>query len=185
MRDEQEKTAEETALAPLNTRQEVFVSEYLQCWNGTAAYLVAYPNVRKRETARAAAARLLANVSVKEAIRQRLDELHMSADEALKMLSDIARGDIGEAVNEFGAIDLGELHRQGKTRLIKKVRQKTVTKLAKSESDEDVEIHDTEIEFYPADSALRDILKIHGKYKDDINLNIEKPIIIEIVKSNE
>lgn len=185
MSDEQDKATEETTLTPLNTRQEVFVSEYLQCWNGTAAYLVAYPNVKKRETARAAAARLLANVSVKEAIRQRLDELHMSADEALKLLTDIARGDIGEAVNEFGAVDLAELHRQGKTRLIKKVRQKTVTKIGKSESDEDVEVHDTELEFYPADSALRDILKIHGKYKDEVNINIAKPVIIEVIKSVE
>ena len=57
------------------------------------------------------------------------------------------------------------------------------TKLAKSESDEDVEIHDTELEFYPADSALRDILKIHGRYKDDVNVNIPQQIVIEIVKS--
>ena len=179
MDEEKEITEKEPKLT---NKQKVFIDEYLKSFNATAsaisagysektAYSIGWENLRKPE--------------IKKAISARLDEIHMSADEALKLLSDIARGDIGEAVNEFGAIDLGELHRQGKTRLIKKVRQKTVTKLAKSESDEDVEIHDTEIEFYPADSALRDILKIHGKYKDDVNLNIEKPIIIEIVKSHE
>lgn len=176
--DEQE---EKTEQAPtLTNKQKVFVNEYLKSFNATAAalaagysektaYSIGWENLRKPE--------------IKNAITARLDEIHMSADEALKLLSDIARGDVGEAVNQFGAVDLAELHRLGKTRLIKKIRQKTVTKLAKSEDDEDVEIHDTEIEFYPADSALRDILKIHGKYKDDVNLNVDKPIIIEVVKS--
>lgn len=176
--DEQE---EKTEQAPtLTNKQKVFVNEYLKSFNATAAalaagysektaYSIGWENLRKPE--------------IKNAITARLDEIHMSADEALKLLSDIARGDVGEAVNQFGAVDLSELHRLGKTRLIKKIRQKTVTKLAKSEDDEDVEIHDTEIEFYPADSALRDILKIHGKYKDDVNLNVDKPIIIEVVKS--
>ena len=179
--EKMDKQEEKTEQAPtLTNKQKVFVNEYLKSFNATAAalaagysektaYSIGWENLRKPE--------------IKNAITARLDEIHMSADEALKLLSDIARGDVGEAVNQFGAVDLAELHRLGKTRLIKKIRQKTVTKLAKSEDDEDVEIHDTEIEFYPADSALRDILKIHGKYKDDVNLNVDKPIIIEVVKS--
>ena len=172
----------EKAIKPLNTKQQVFVSEYLKCFNGTDAYLKAYPKV-KHDSARAAAARLLAEVSVKAEIESRLSALHMGADEALKRLASIARGDVGEFINEFGGVDLGEAHAKGLTPLIKKVKQRTVTKIGKTDKDEDTEVHDTELELYSALDALRDILKIHGKYKEEVNLNVTKPIIIEVIKS--
>ena len=155
----------------LTKANEVFISEYLTCFNGTEAYSRAYPKA-KRDSARTGAADLLANPNIKAEIERRLAEVHMGADEALKLLSDIARGDIGEAVNQFGAVDLTELYQRGKTRLIKKIKQRTVTKLGKKEDDEDIEIHDTELEFYPADAALRDILKISKKLPSEINIQV-------------
>ena len=169
----------------LSKADEVFVSEYLLGFNATAAYKKAHPNA-KATTAATNGWKLLRKAEIQEAIQARLDEVHMSANEALKLLSDIARGDIGEAVNQFGAVDLSELHRQGKTRLIKKIKQRTVTKLGKKADDEDVEIHDTELELYPADAALRDVLKIHGKYKEqvDITTNGESVKLIDDERFN-
>lgn len=153
-------------LKPLNKAQQVFVSEYLKCFNGTEAYSRAYPKA-KRDSARANAADLLANTSIKAEIEARLAEVHMSADEALKLMADIARGDIGDFVNDFGGVDILKAREAGKTRLIKKIKTRTITINGKQE---DKEVVEEEVELYPADAALRDILKIHGKYKEQIDI---------------
>lgn len=167
---------------PLTKANEVFITEYLKCFNGTEAYSRAYPKA-KRDSARANAAELLAKPSIKAEIEARLAEYHMTADEALQRLADMARGDITEFITPMGAFDIEAMKAAGKGHLIKKIKQKTVTKIGKGENDEDTEIHDTEIELYPADSALRDVLKIHGKYKDTVDVNHSGNV--EIRKSPE
>ena len=166
----------------LTKANEVFISEYLKCFNGTEAYCIAYPK-SKRESARRSASDLLTNPDIKAEITRRLDEVHMSADEALKLLSDIARGDVGEIIDNFGSVDLLEARSKGKTKLIKKIKQRTITKIGKNKSDPDEEIHETEVELYPADAAIRDVLKIHGKYKDTVQLPNE--LRIQIVKASD
>lgn len=153
----------------LTNAQEVFISEYLQCFNGTEAYSRAYPKA-KRNSARTSAAELLANPNISEVIQARLAEVHMSADEALKLTADIARGDVGEFINDFGGVTMDEVRKAGKTRLIKKWKTKTVTINGKSE---DKEVHTEEIELYDAQAALRDILKVHGRFieRQDITSN--------------
>lgn len=164
--------AEETeSLKPLNKAQQVFVTEYLKCFNGTEAYSKAYPKA-KRDSARACAADLLANPSIKAEITARLAEHHMSADEALQRLADMARGDVTEFITPMGAFDIEAVKVAGKGHLIKKIKQRTVTKIGKTDKDEDTEIHDTEIEFYPADAALRDILKIAKKLPSDVHIQV-------------
>lgn len=155
----------------LTNAQEVFISEYLQCFNGTEAYSRAYPKA-KRNSARTSAAELLANPNISEVIQARLAEVHMSADEALKLTADIARGDVGEFINDFGGVTMDEVRKAGKTRLIKKWKTKTVTINGKSE---DKEVHTEEIELYDAQAALRDILKVHGRFieRQDITSNGE------------
>lgn len=52
MTDEQEQQPDEQEeIAPLTKAQKVFVDEYLICFNGTAAYLKAYPKTKSRESA--------------------------------------------------------------------------------------------------------------------------------------
>jgi hypothetical protein len=110
----------------------------------------------------------------------------MSADEALKLTADIARGDVTEFITGFGNIDIDAVRKSGKGRLIKKIKQKTVTKIGKGESDEDTEVLDTEIELYDAQAALRDILKIHGKFTDKVDLTSGGvPLEIKIVKATD
>ena len=147
------------------------MSEYLLGFNATAAYKKAHPSV-KDTTAASNGWKLLRKAEIQEAIKARLDEVHMGADEALKLLSDIARGDVTEFLTPFGNLDIDKLRESGKGRLVKKIRQKTVTKIGKKEDDEDTEVLDTEIELYPADAALRDILKISKKLPTDINIQV-------------
>lgn len=147
----------------LTPKQQVFISEYLKSFNATAAALAAGYS---EKTARQVGSENLSKPDIKAHIAARLDEVHMSADEALKRLADMARGDITEFITPFGAVDLDAMKQAGKGHLIKKIKQRTITKIGKNETDGDSETHDTEIELYPADSALRDILKMHGKYSD-------------------
>ena len=142
----------------LSNKQRVFIDEYLKIWNATeAARRSGYSHPNKQGP------RLLVNVGISAEIRERLTEIHMSANEALKLTADIGRGDMADFVNDFGMIDISQARKNGKTKLIKKWRSKTITINGK---DEDREIHTEEIELYSADAAQNRILRVHGKYKD-------------------
>jgi phage terminase small subunit len=148
----------------LNHRQQVFIEEYLKCWNATeAARRAGYKN---NETLHTNARKLLQNTTIAEEITNRLAEVHMSAEEVLKRLADIARGDISEFldVSPLGfTIDLAAAHKAGKTQLIKKIKQKTVTINGKNE---DREIHTEEIELYDALGALEKIGRHHKLFNE-------------------
>lgn len=159
--------AEEEKEVKLTRKQQVFVDEYLKSFNATkaaelagysekTAYSIGWENLRKPEIA--------------AAIQERLDEVHMSADEALKLTADIARGDIGELLDNNGLLDIRLAKNNGKTKLLRKIKQKTVTRIGKTDDDDDVEVTEIEFEMYPADSALEKILKVHGKFTDRVDV---------------
>ena len=158
-------------LNPLSKKHEKVLSEYLLCFNQWRAYKKAYPNITD-EAARTASSRLFATDNFSAHLNARLAEVHMSADEALKHMADIARGDIGEFLNGYGGIDLDEARKRGLTKLIKKIKQRTVTKIGKGDKDEDTEVNETEIELYPADVALERVLKITGKFREAPTFNV-------------
>lgn len=58
----------------MTEKQKIFADEYLVDLNATRAYLVAYPSVKKEQTAAAAGARLLRNVKVAAYIAERMEE---------------------------------------------------------------------------------------------------------------
>ena len=171
----------------MNNKQALFVDYYLQSFNASdAARKAGYSERSAREIGR----KLLTNVDIKTAIQERLNDVHMSADEALKLLADIARGDMAQMmdISSVGfSLDMSRAKELGLTRLIKKVKQKTVTHLAKNESDEDREVIDLEVELYDALGAIRDILKVHGKFVDKVELggNNGAPLEIVIRKASE
>ena len=159
----------------LSNKQRIFIDEYLQCWNATEAARragykgndatlasVGWENLRKPEIA--------------SVIEQRLQESQMSADEALKLLADIARGDISDLmdVTSVGwSLDMKKAKERGMTKLIKKVKQTTITKIGRKQDDDDEERTYLEVELYPADAALRDILKVHEKIPSDNKIVIQ------------
>ena len=168
-------------LKPLSKKHQLFVDYYLQCFNATQAYLRVYPS-SSTDAARANAARLIATDNVKAAIQERLAEVHMSADEALKLQADIARADVGDIMEPttFGYnFDMKKAKQTGFTKLIKKVKQKTVTIMGKGEGSEDTEIHTIEIELYDAQAAIRDALKVHGKFTDKVEVNHKGEITVK------
>lgn len=55
-------------------KQKIFANEYLVDLNATRAYRVAYPSVKKDETAKSAGSRMLTNVNVANYISDRMQE---------------------------------------------------------------------------------------------------------------
>lgn len=81
----------------LTDKQKKFIEEYLVDMNGTRAYRVAYPSVKKNETAAALASRLLTNDKVKNAIEPILASMSSdrmaTATEVMEYLTSVMRGE--------------------------------------------------------------------------------------------
>jgi hypothetical protein len=177
----------------LSNKHLAFIDEYFRNrFNGTRAYLSVYGG--KETTARANAAELLTKTSIKTEISSRMAELHMSADEAMQILEMHARGDVARfmdlssvgwnvsliQLDDDGHArfdDKGNVIPKPETRLIKKLKQRVTTIIGKGDDGDDKEIVETEIELYDAQQAARDILKMHGKFKES---DSENKVIIEI-----
>lgn len=142
----------------MNTKQTVFVNEYLICWNSAEAARRAGYNGKSNVIG----PRLLADVSIKAEIEARVKDLLMSADEALIRLSEHARGDLGE----FADIQLiGDLKKHPKSSLVKKLTTDVY-------EDKNGKVHyKTHFELYDAQSALDKIMRYHGLYNDKVELS--------------
>ena len=161
-----------SALKPLSRKHQMVLDQYLILFSQWRAYQAVYPNTTY-DSAKAASSKLFTDVNFLAHLSDRLSEVHMSADEALKLVTDIARGDVAELMDISSVgfnLDMAEAKRKGLTRLIKKVKQKTITKIGKKDGDDDTEIHELEIELYDAQAAQRDLLKIHGKFLERVDV---------------
>ncbi len=151
----------------LSFRHLAFIDAYCKSFSATGAYLVAYPNA-KRTTAGANGHELLKNTEIQNEIKRRFEESHLSANEALQIIADHARGDMGDflAIGPMGfSLDLENAREKGLTHLIKKVKQRTTINLSKD--GQESETHDIEIELYDAQAAVDKALRVAGKYKDN------------------
>jgi phage terminase small subunit len=163
-------------LKPLSKKHQRVLDEYLVCFKQVAAYQKVYPNAGY-DSAKAASTRLFTDDNFAAHLQSRLDEVHMGANEALKLLADMARGDIGEFMETTTMgfeLDIDAAKKSGRTKLIKKIKQRTEI-FSSKKGDEDREVHTQEIELYSAKEALDTILKVGGKLKDTeltISVNI-------------
>jgi len=160
-------------LKQLSKKHQVFIDNYLECWNGTRAYQKAYSGVSDA-VARANSSRLLTDANIKSHIQLRLSEIHMSADEALTRMTEFAKGDIadfldtevdangfprGWDINLFDVID-GKIIAKHQTRNIKKLKRKVTTDKF------GLETVQVEVELYDAKDAQEKILQMHGRFSD-------------------
>jgi hypothetical protein len=85
--------SEESKPKPLTRKQRVFVAEYLKCWNASEAARRAGYSVK---TAYAIGSALLRNTEIKAAIDAAVEQIQMSANEALIRNTQVGRGDLGD-----------------------------------------------------------------------------------------
>jgi phage terminase small subunit len=152
----------------LTNKQRVFIEEYLRTWNATQSAISAGYSPH---TARAIGCKLLTQVDIKEQITAEISERAMGADEVLQRLADIARGDITELMDittsGFNIQLLGDdKDKKPQSKLIKKIKQKVITRMGKTEDSEDTETIETEIELYSQIEALKLLGQKHGLFKN-------------------
>ena len=87
----------------LSPKHEAFVQAYVsRGMNGTKAYRAAYPGCKSDEVARAAAARLLANVSIRARVEEILaagaERAEITVEQVLRELAVLGFSDIGKVV---------------------------------------------------------------------------------------
>jgi hypothetical protein len=163
--------------------------------NQTRAYMSVFKDA-KYESARVEASKFFAKPNIRAEIEYRLERDAMSASEAMKRMSDIARASHAPFIriddDGFVYFDFSDPQALENLHLIKKIetkRERRVSGMAVG-GDGEAEPEEWEgewvkVELHDSASALRDVLKIHGKYKEEVNLNVTKPIIIEVIKSGE
>lgn len=142
----------------LTRKQLAFIDEYFICgMNATEAARrlgYAHPNTQ--------GPRLLVNVGIKSEIENRLKEKHMSADEVIARLADIARSDMSDFLEfkegiKLPYLDLKSAAEKGLMKLVKKFKYNASGQ--------------PEIELYDAQSALALIGKHHQLFTDKIEIS--------------
>lgn len=138
----------------LSHKRRVFVEEYLKCFNASEAARRAgykHPAVKGSQLRKVK--------EIDSEIECRLKELHLSAEEVLTRLGQIARTEYSPYITAKGKVDLPALIKANKAHLIKGIKE---TKYGQ------------EILFYDGQKALTDIGRHHGLFKDRTeNLNID------------
>lgn len=155
-------------MAELTDKQQAFVNAYLTTWNATKAAIKAgYAET----TAYSQGSRLLKHAEISEAIRQRIEESKLSADETLLSLAEIARGDMSDFFTVYGKVpvlDFEKAKNNGKLGLIKKLTMKEDS---------------ISFELYDKQAALNTFAKHHGLLNDKIDITIDINIMIEFVQA--
>lgn len=135
----------------MTPKETVWYNEYFICFNATEAARRAdfkWPNK--------AGPRL--KKKFEKEIKAHLEEMTMTADEALYHLSLQARANIGEYVSADG-LDIVRMKADGLEPVIKSAKR------VKTQYDDRLEV-----EIYDKQSALDKILRAHGAYKDNLDV---------------
>jgi phage terminase small subunit len=160
----------------LTNKEKAFCKRYIRDFNATQTAIdVGY----SERSARQIGSLLLTKDDIKAEIAHLVEEKIMKPDEINTRLAEIARGDIANLMDIHPAgftFRLLETDEDGNritnpnTKLIRKIKQKVTTTIGKKEDSDDREIIETEIELYPADSALQFLAKLSGLVTDKVDV---------------
>lgn len=159
----------------LTQKQEVFLNEYLKCWNASeAARKAGYSENSLRQIAH----ETLSKPYIQEVIQDRLNSLKMSADESLVALSKIARSSIEDFVDiaPSGEDENGEQLAPLPLPNFEKAQQRGQLDLVKKMSWNKGRFS---FELYDKQSALNTIAKHHGLLKDHVQIDVN--LIVQVV----
>lgn len=165
-------------MGDLTGKQQAFINAYLgeARFNATeAARLAGYDGGTDASLAQIGYENLR-KLEIATEINARIHESAMSANEVLDRLSQIARGEVTDFLDEDGEWDLKTARKLKKSGLLKKVKSKRTSKQVDSiinnneDSRETLETalvyEEVEFELYSAHEALRDLGKFHKLFND-------------------
>lgn len=147
-------------------KMKVWLTEYYKCWNATeAARRAGYssPDKQGQEI----------KAKFADEIKAHVDELIMSADEAMIRLSDMGKASHGD----FADVQLrDDLKDHPKAHLVKTV----VTDVYEDKAGK--VHHKLRLELYDAQRAIEDILKIHGKFNNGPGSSENEPLVVKVIR---
>lgn len=162
----------------LTNKQELFVSEYLKHFNATKAALDAGYS---EKSAHSIGSENLKKPEIAARVQARLTQAAMTADEVLFHLAEIARADLDEVTDSLGNLDMKKARDAGKTRLIKKVRQRTIT--TSDRDGEGSDISETEVEMHDRLKALELLGKHHKLFTDKSEVETSGQVTVRYVEN--
>jgi phage terminase small subunit len=168
----------------ITNKRRLFIEEYLKDANATqAAIRAGYSENGAKQTG----SRLLTLIDISEAIKARLDDKAMKADEVITRLTSMARGDMGDFMDIESMsyrLNLEKAKELGLTHLIHKIKERTV--MTSNKDGEETETHTMEIELYDAHAALVDLGKFHGLFVDRTDITTGgEAIVLRVVRDME
>lgn len=166
----------------LTDKQRAWVLAYLS--NGFNATQACISTGYSPDTARQQGSRLLTNVAIRQEIDAFFAENTMEAKEAMMLLTQHARGDIGAVWDEASQqIDWKKARVAKKTNLIKKFYHKT-TRISRGEgkSAEETEIFEDTIELHDPQKALTLIGKQLGLFVDKSETKVTGELTVKAYK---
>lgn len=143
--------------------------------NGTRAWMATHPKA-KYNSARVSASEWLTKPNIKNEIKRVLEEKAMGVEEAIARVGAIARADhypfIEIDKDGFVYFNFADPQAQEHLYLIKKIKTKREKRIDGQGKDaEEWEGEWVEVELHDAHAALRDILKMHGKLSEKVDLS--------------
>lgn len=163
----------------LSPKQQLFISEYLIDFNATrAAQRAGYKG--SDNTLAVTGHGLLRNPKVDEAIRTRLSETAMRADEVLRRLAEIARADLGEWLTDDGEIDIAAMKAAGKTNMLRKVKR--TRRSGETQQGNTWEETTVEVELHDQQAALVHLGKHHKLFVEGPTGDANDPFYIKLDK---
>lgn len=136
----------------LTDKQFLFINAYIETLNATKAAIAAGYS---QKTARSQGARLLTNVDIREEINKVLKDNAMGSGEVLGRLTDQARIDLSDYMNDDGSVNVVKLKEDGKAHWIKGVKHTQ---------------NGINIEFHDRYAALVELGRYHTLFTDKTDL---------------
>lgn len=172
--------AEETP--KLTTKERLFVEYFLgeSFFNATdAARRAGYKHPNKQGP------RMLVKVGIHDAIKGRLNEAAMTANEVLARLTNQARGSIADVLTDRGEFDFEEAKRRGTVSLVKKFKTRTRKTVGMNGTHPPVEEVFHELELYDAQAALVHLGRYYKLFVDrqEITGKDGLPLLPDITKA--
>lgn len=161
----------------LTVKQKRFIEEYTIDFNATQAAIRAGYS---ENTASVIGHENLRKPNISEAIKERLQTYSMTADEALKRMTDWGRGSFKpfmEFDKQTGTLklDISSEEAIENLHLIKKIKQNdTIVKASKENDPGEVIGRTFEIELHDAKDAVDKLIKVHGMYIENVNMRVQR-----------
>lgn len=164
----------------INDRQRKFVLEYLKCFNATRAAIKAGYS---KKTAFAIGHENLSKPKIRELIEKEFDKLGYAVQIALMETLKIATSDIKDflTIEKGGAVTLKTFDEipEGMTSCIKEIEEnRTIHESADGE--QSIKTDKVKYKLYDKQKATSDILRVAGKFKDNIDLRSKVTLKVDL-----